>query len=190
MLTAWGIRKFLLRQPRASLIRLTSGDKTHDIVPKRNQSWSKVGESIAAVAPELIECLDAQGNLIRAIRPQVDSDPNDAPDPPSPLVADPETARITHIANLIHRAYEHSTNVAFNKLCELYEVQAAHSQSIEARLERTEANYRRLMQQQLNDAFVQAEELAEQSETGDGDMLTQLGKAFLQGKDARTNGKG
>lgn len=192
--SAWGMRKFLLRMPRAALVRLSSGDKTSDIVPKKNQSWSRLGETIAAMAPELVECLDDNGNLLRAIRPHLDADPQEAPEPPAPIAADPETARLTHFANLLHRAYEHTTNVAFARLIDLVERIDARSDAIEARLERTEAAYRRATQQQLADAFEQADQQMEsRPESLESLVSTFLqGVAQAQGQDAAppTNGKG
>lgn len=180
MVSAWGMRRFLIRQPRAALVRLTSGERTSDLLPKKNQSWSRMGETIAAMAPELVECLDSEGNLLRAIRPPHDGDPTDAPEPPTVLATDPETARITHFANLIHRAYEHTTNVAFARLIDLVERIDARSDAIEARLERTESAYRRVTQQQLTEALSQVEDEEHAAAEPSGD-LQQLLMTFLQG---------
>lgn len=158
-LTGWGIRKWLLKQPRPALLRLTTGEKSTDIIPKKGASWSRIGDSIAAVNPDLVEAFDNNGNLLRATRPQVDSDPQEAPEPPAVIANDPETARLTHFANLLHRAYEHTTNVAFTKLLDLVERMDARSDAIEQRLERTEANYRRAVNQQLADAFDRVDSL-------------------------------
>jgi thioredoxin-like negative regulator of GroEL len=196
MLSAWGIRKFLIRAPKPRLIKLTTGTKVEEIRPSHNQSFSKLGETIAAVMPELIQCFDAEGTLIRAVRPQIEHESNDAPKTPELLAQDPETARLTHFANLLHRAYEHSTNVAFTKMVELVERIDARSDNLEARLERTELAHRRVLQRQIDDAFDRADELAEEA-GGEGSAMI---KSFLEGmaqrvgdveeRPRRTNGKG
>lgn len=202
-LTAWGLRKFLMRKPRPAVIRLTQGDKSEDMPVKPNQSFSRLGETINAVAPELVECFDTEGQLLRATRPHIDNDANEAPETPKVLSDDPETARITHFANLLARAYEHTTNVAFTKLLELVERLDQRSESIETRLERTETQYRRLMHANLQEAWERAEDALEDAQdaqaeasNGTGDIIEQMGRAFLGGKrdgerqQRRTNGKG
>lgn len=162
MNNAWGIRKFLLGQPRAEVIRLSSGP---DSVPTemratRSKSWSKLAESIYAIRPELIELLDKDGAVIRAMRPEEELTRSDAAPIPEALASDPETARLTHFSNLIHRAYEHSTEVAFAKLVEIVERIEQRSDAIEQRLERAEAAHRRVMQDQIDDAWDRVSEAA------------------------------
>jgi len=193
VISPWQIRKFLLIQPRAETIRLTSGDAvSQEICPRRvNKSWAKIAETIFALSPELIELLDKDGNLIRAIRPDSEAaQTGAAPAIPSAVSGDPETARLTHFANLLHRAYEHSTDVAFTKLVELVERLDSRSDSIESRLERTEAQNRRLLQQQIDDAYERAQEQAEAA-GGSGvkdEIMTSLLSGALQGQHA-VNGK-
>lgn len=194
MISPRSIRTFLIGAPRPAIIRLTAGGQTQDMAYRRGQSWTRLAESIHAVSPELIECLDDEQNIIRAIRPENSPELSEsAPEPPRVLTDDPETARLTHFANLLHRAYEHSTVVAFSKLIELVERIDARSDAIEARLERTEGAYRRAIQSQVDDAFERADELLEQGEQGD--QLQRVIGAFAQGvaqrqARRRTNGKG
>lgn len=194
MLSAWGIRNFLVKSPKPRVIRLTTGTKVEEIRPSNSRSYRKMGETIAAVMPELIEVLDADGSLLRAVRPQIESDAtSDQPKVPEALHTDAETARLHHFASLLARAYEHTTNVAFTKLLELVERMDARTESIEARLERTELAYRRTKDQQLRDAFDAAGGEDEQGE------LMQMATSFLQGvaqqaaenpTAGRNNGKG
>lgn len=196
MNNSWSIRKFLLIQPRAEVIRLSSGDDSvpTEMRPTRSKSWSKLAESIHAIRPELIELLDKDGNVIRALRPNEELTRSDAAAVPAALTTDPETARLTHFANLLHRAYEHSTEIAFAKLIELVERIDARSDAIESRLERTESAHRRLLQDQIDDAWERAAEAA----TGDDSeakqailsSLMQGAMAGSNGARAPTNGKG
>jgi hypothetical protein len=191
----WQVRRFLLIQPRPSVVRLSGSDNVpQEIRVTQNRSWSRIGDTIAAIDPELIECLDKDGNLIRALRPNADVQRSDsAPLPPPAILNDPETARFTHVANLLHRAYEHSTEIAFTKLVELVERIDARSDAIESRLERTEANYRRILHEQVQDAFERAEELAKTS--GGTEFKDQMLSSLLQGamqgnaEGAAVNGK-
>jgi hypothetical protein len=192
MLTAWGIRNFLIRNPKPKVVRLTTGSKVEEIRPSHSRSFRKMGETIAAVMPDLIEVLDEQGILLRAVRPQIEPDiTSDQPEVPDLLRNDPETARLTHFANLLAKAYEHTTNVAFTKLLELVERMDQRTDNIEARLERTEVAHRKVLNQQLRDAFAEADAISGDDEGGEF-IRTFLQAAAQAGQPATkpTNGKG
>lgn len=179
---SWNIRKFLLQQPRASVVRLVSNDSDpQEIKTDRCKSWSKVADTVLAVAPEVVELLDSKGNLIRAWRFEEFDQPRSNEKAPVPEVIsnDPETARLTHFADLLHRAYEFSTELAFNKLVDLVERIDARSDSIEQRLERAEAAHRRAMNDRLEDAWDRVEEKAE--EAGTPDLKDQIMASWMQG---------
>lgn len=188
------IRGFLLQLPKPSLIRITGDGEPQDIKP--GKSYAKTAETIAALAPELIECLDSDGKVLRAQRTDTDeSRRSDAAVMPPVIATDPHAAMLTHFANLLHRAYEHSTEIAFTRLVDLTERMGDRAEAIEQRLERAEAANRRLLQDQVEQAFERAQEVAERSAEGEGGMLQQMAGAFLsgaaqpRGKEA-TNGKG
>lgn len=187
------IRGFLLKAPKPDKVRMSSADGLpQEIKAGPGRSFSKMAETIAAIAPELVECLDKNDNLIRAMRMTgEESSRSDAALIPPGIQADPEALRMAHFANLIHRAYEHSTEIAFTKLIELVERMDARTESIEQRLERAEASYRRALKDQVDDAFDRADELAEQAEAGDAkeQILNQLVAGVVQGQ-ASANGKG
>lgn len=193
MISPRAIRKFLLQQPRAAVIRLSRGeDETSDLVVSKSQSWSKVAASVHAIQPTLIELLDAKGQVIRALRPEEELTRSDAAPIPAALASDPETVRLTHFADLLHRAYEHSTEIAFQKLLELVELLGQRADAIESRLERAEVAYRRAMQNQLDDAFGRAEELAElaNSDSEEGATKDQVLGALLTRMMAQHPGPG
>ena len=176
------IRGFLLQKPRPASVRLT-GDGAPETL-KLGRSFAKSAETIDALDPELIECLDADGKVIRAMRTDtVDAHRSDAAPTPQVLINDPETARLTHFANLIHRAYEHSTETAFTKLAEVMDRMNERSDSIEQRLERTEAANRRLLQDQVDDAIDRAQEQAAAATTAEGGGIgEQIVGSFLSGQ--------
>ena len=189
------IRGFLLQLPKPALVRLTTGDGEPQEL-KLQKSFVKTAESIAALGSELIEALDASGKVLRAMRTDTaESQRSEAPTLPAGLAADPNALLLAHFAGLLHRAYEHSTEIAFTKMVEVVDKMGDRSDSIEQRLERAEAQNRRLVNDQIEDAFERAAEVAEKAaEENGGDLLQQMGSAFLSGRlqpraPAQTNGK-
>jgi hypothetical protein len=175
------IRGFLLQLPRPAVVRISGDGEPQSIKP--GKSFAKTAETIEALDPELIECLDAEGKVLRAMRTDsADSQRSAAAAIPAVLSADPETARLTHFADLLHRAYEHSTEIAFAKLVDVMERMNERSDAIEQRLERTESANRRLLQDQVDDAFERAQEVAAAAAPGAGGIGDQMMGAFLSGK--------
>jgi len=140
----------------------------------------------------LLECLDAEGKVIRAARMNTpEGRRSDAAEVPALLQTDPQAALLTHFANLLHRAYEHSTEIAFVKMVEVMERIGDRAEAIEQRLERTEAQNRRLVQDQVEDAFERAAEQAAAAEDGGagGGFLQQMAGAFMSGQLQNTAAK-
>jgi len=185
---AWSIRRFLLGQPRAKSIWIHTGDSRQELSYDK-RSWTKTAETIHALAPDVVELLDSDNRVIRAMRmdDQSHTTSDSAPEPPRIIHEDPETAKLTHMSNLLARAYEFSTELAFTKLVELVERMGDRADAIEARLERTEAANRRLFKEQVEDAFDRADELVETG-LANGSPEQQLMGAFLQGQVAGQQG--
>jgi hypothetical protein len=181
-MNAQRIRGFLLQLPRPALVRISGDGEPQELSP--GKSYAKCAETIEALAPLLIECLDSSGKVLRATRTDTpEAQRSDAAALPAGLAADPNALMLTHFANLIHRAYEHSTETAFQKLVDVMERMNERSDAIEQRLERTEAANRRLLQDQVDDAFDRAAEAAEKATTeGEGGLGQQMMGAFLGGK--------
>jgi hypothetical protein len=193
-MNAGAIRAFLIQQPPLTSIRLTDANGDTSLIEPGKRSKAKVAETIAAMAPDLIECLDKDGNLLRATRPESTMPARGATAPalPPELQRDPESLRLTHFANLVHRAYEHATDIAFAKLVELVERMDQRSESIEQRLERAEAGMRREQRERLDDMWDRVAEAAERAESGDSrdQIVTGLLQGALAGKaqQAKPNG--
>ena len=189
------IRGFLLVHPKPTVVRVTVDDDVQEV--KLGKSYAKTAETIEALGPDLLECLDAEGKVLRALRDGAEARRSDAADIPAGLAADPNALMLTHFANLLHRAYEHSTEIAFNKMVEVTDIMSARSESIEQRLERAEARNRRLVDDQIETELERAEEAAANAAAaaGGGSELEQaMMGAFLSGKlstgaAAPTNGK-
>lgn len=190
-MNARDVRSFLLQQPRASLIRLSSGDGVPQEIKIGNRSLARIAETIVALEPERIELLDKDGAIIRALR--WDHAPEAPPEPvvppiPAVLAQDPESARLTHFANLLAGAYRHSTQVAFDKIAEFLQQVMQHTQSVEHRLEMVESDHRRAEREAIEAERDHAEELAElmsKAAGGDDAFGQQMAQMFMQGVAAR-----
>lgn len=188
------IRGFLLQHPKPAAVRVSGEGEPETLKP--GKSYARCAETIAALNVDLVECLDASGNILRALRMgEADAQRSAAAEVPPVLATDPHAAMLTHFANLLHRAYEHSTEIAFGKMVDLVERIGDRAEAIESRLERAEAANRRLFNEQLEDAFERAHEAAEKANGENGDLTQQMVGAFLSGKMSspaapKTNGKG
>lgn len=186
------LRGFLLQKPKPHKVRVTGDGEPQELVPGR--SYVKCAETIEAIGGDLLECFDAQGNLLRALRMNdAEAHRSDAAAIPPGINSDPNALMLTHFANLVHRAYEHSTEIAFGKMVEVFEKMNERSENIEQRLERTETANRRLIAEQADEAIERAHEQAAQG--NGGALLDTLAGSFLSGQMQRpaaapTNGKG
>jgi hypothetical protein len=137
------IRSWLMKQPRPHAVRVMTLDgEINDVRIPPNPRWVDVAQTIDSLEIATLEAHDENGALLRAERygeePELLPDTSGPVPIPPALANDPETARTTHVANLLARAYEHSTNVAFDKLVQLFEIVNARSERMEERLERAE----------------------------------------------------
>lgn len=173
------LRTWCMKRPRPDAIKLTFDNGDEKLFPRPGQSgqssWQEAAESIAALEPTLLEALGKDGEVLRAIKgSELDKDGkqrNERVAPPPALHSDPETARLCYTADLLHRAYQHATDVAFeridsaystafDRLVQLVEKVDDRNARIEQRLERAEANYRAAMQERIDDALDAAAEKA------------------------------
>lgn len=197
------LRGWLLQLPKPALLRCMVNGEAEELKP--GKSWQKLAETIAALDPEQVQALDADGKILRVVRlDDADSRRSDAADIPAGLATDPHALMLTHFANLLHRAYEHSTETAFNKMVDLVDRMNDRSQGIEERLERAEARSRRLQDEAVSDAYDRAEEIAAQAAAGGNkeELGLQMLNMFLAGRNpaagaaaasngaAKPNGKG
>lgn len=174
------IRGFLLQQPKPASLRYTGSDGEPQEL-KLGRSFAKTAETIIALGCDLIEALDAGGAVLRAMRlSSSETRRSEAAAIPEALAADPHALMLSHFANLLHRAYEHSTEIAFTKVVELADRLGNHIEGIEARLERTESQLRRAHTDLLEDAFDRAQEIADKQ--GEGGLADQLAASFLSGQ--------
>lgn len=190
------VRTWMLHSPKPALVRAHLQDDDYRDVPCKGP-WSRVAATIEALEPVMLEAYDEKGVLIRArkmIAPAAKVD-DSAPDVPPPLTSDPETARLTHFANLLYRAHVHSKDVAFDKLLDLVDRLDARSARQDERLERLENAYRRMLRDQLAREEEAAAELLEkaaeaQEEASGGGMGAAFVQSMLAGQAAQNNPNG
>jgi hypothetical protein len=190
------IRSFLINVPKPTTVRVIVDGDAHDI-KTNGRSWQKIADTIDAMNGEQLQCLDKDGTLLRAMRlDDADAQRSEAAAIPAGLAADPNALMLTHFANLIHRAYEHSTEIAFTRMVDSFDRINDRSASIEQRLERAEALARRLRDEQVEDAFERAQEVADAAGQGGDGFVDSLAQAFLSGRmnreaatAAKANGK-
>lgn len=137
------MKAWLMQQPRPHIVRVTSLDGSINEVICGGP-WPKVASTLVALQPELLEAMAPDKTLIRAARPNDqsedwdddDTDPSLSPRVPSLnniaiTAADPETQRFALVAGLLAEAYRHSTDVAFNRLTTFLEMLLGRSADTE-----------------------------------------------------------
>ena len=184
------IRGFLIQLPKPAKIRVSAGDgEPQEIKPSR--SYARTADSIEALGVDLIECLDKDGSVLRALRlSEPESRRSDAADVPRGIEADPHALMLSHFANLLHRAYEHSTEIAFTRLVELAERLSSHTESIEARLAHTESALRREQSDRIDEAYERAREVIEKGDASGDPLMQQMMAAFMGARVPMTSAPG
>lgn len=182
---AWNLRNWLLQIPKPVKIRITDAEGEVKEIEVTKRPMVRIAESVAALSPELVEALGPGDKILRACRPNAGDDSlSAAPAIPPVLAQDPQAATLALFATLIHRAYEHSTELAFSKLVELFERSNDRSEAIEKRLERAEAAYRREQSDRIDDMWEHAQEVAAAGGSKD-QILNALVSSMMQGAQQR-----
>lgn len=123
-------RNHLIQHPRPLMIRCYIGDDATDIDVPADVNWSRMAETVDSLDPDRIECWSDNGTLIRGMkRPEMRARQGGVAMPAS-LHADPHAAMVMLFANLLHRAYEHSTQVAFDKVAEIVQYQGSNNEKL------------------------------------------------------------
>lgn len=186
-MTVQEVRGWLLHQPRAATIRVvTMDDQHHEVSVKSGTSWMAIAESILALDPSLIQAYDEKGAILRAVRPQEGTALEGGTGERravAPLVlpsnVDPQSAMLIHFADLLASAYRHSTDVAFERLTNLFEAVNRRSEALEASLEATHQLLRKAWREQID---------AADPPKGESDLLNELVTGFATGAAAARNG--
>ncbi len=194
-MSAQRIRNFLISLPKPASVRVFVDNDPQEI-KLGGRSYQKLAETIDAMDGEQVQCLDAEGKVLRAMRlDDAEAQRATSPAMPAVLANDPQAALLSLFANELARAYQYATEIAFTKMVECFDRVNDRSAGIEQRLERAEALARRLRDDQVEDAFERAQEIAEAAGQTDNDsFVNTLANAFVSGQmnsraSRKTNGK-
>ena len=184
-----------MRNPRPTKIRITVGQDVSEMEIGQRVSWARVAESLFALDAELLQALDAKGNLVRACKPQEPGELDEEDDElgggastlaSSPVVAvDAETQRWVLFAQLLSSGYKDAqaqaglrTEVAFNRMIDLFEAVAASNEAKERALDSNRKTIDKLQSEALKQALQRA------SAAGDderGGLVDQIIERFMGG---------
>jgi len=118
------------------LVRIQASGDESEIAVDPDQNWAALAKTIEAMAPDRIELYDADGKLLRA-----DARTRERDVMPPGLANDPQAQTLLLFGNLLARAYEHSTDVAFGRMVEVMQLQTEQMQSALARMQVLEHRY-------------------------------------------------
>jgi hypothetical protein len=190
------IRVWCMQHPRPAMVRCTNADGLVQEVLVQG-AWTKLADTIHALQPELLEAVNQEKMLIRALRPNDISEDwgaDDQPEPRRPRAAppslrdipitasDPETQRFALVAQLIADAYRHANeahDTAFQHLVEIVNAATRRSESVE----RAKDALHKLEVQRLRQQITEAGETPEGSPEGELTLQSLLG-AVLSGVNA------
>lgn len=174
------LRTFLVHAPKPAKIVVHNDEGTSEIIPGTGKTWASIARTVVALEANFVEVFATDGTLARALRDDGNGGASSLALPPAPVNMDPESARLMHFANLLYRATEFSTTLAFEKMVDLFERMNERSIAIEQRLERTETAYRRTLNDQLREAF---EAAAADDDVPAENPLVAMARTFLEGSD-------
>ena len=187
MATPLQIRGWLLIQPRPTTIRVTTVDGEIKKLTIAS-TWAAIAQSIEAMGAELLEALDENDNLLRAVKvASLDEEQGENKGDSAvtkAIAIDGETERFRLFATLISDAYKYGYEVAFTKMVELFGAVNARTESIEKSLSSTERMLRRSYEDNLK---LQMERAA--AEGGEGGLMSFL-SSFLGGMNSAKSESG
>jgi hypothetical protein len=163
------LRNFLMRHPRPIAIRVERQDggepRTVQVDPR--VPWVQLAGYIAELGPTFVECLDAEGKVLRG----ADFDdldhggPGETERPPAStpvaaqlkVPADPQSAQLVLFAQLLADAYRHTTDVAFDRMIDLFEAVNRRGENTEKSLDQANKLLARIAQDRAELAAMSAD---------------------------------
>lgn len=140
------LRNFLMRHPRPIAVRVERQDggepRTVQVDPR--VPWVQLASYIAELGPTFVECLDAEGKVLRGCdfddvtTAQTDTDRPPASTPVAAALkipSDPQSAQLVLFAQLLADAYRHTTDVAFDRMIDLFEAVNRRGENTEKSLD-------------------------------------------------------
>lgn len=193
------IRVWCMQHPRPAMVRCTNADGLVQEVLVQG-AWTKLADTIQALQPELLEAVNQDKMLIRALRPNDisedwgDSEPEPRrPRTPTPSLrdipitaGDPETQRFALVAQLLADAYKNANDshqTAFQHLVDIVNSSQRRSESVE----RAKDALHKVEVQRLRQQITEAGQEPEGSPEGELTLQSLLG-AVLSGVNAGGGG--
>jgi len=176
------LRSWLMKHPRPASLRLSTNGESRILAVPAKVVWAELASSVAALAPELIEALDNSGTILRLVQPSAaidDSEFEPEPARTAPISRDPAVANMHAIAEIIAGAYRHSTEIAFNRMVDLFEAVNRRSESLERSLDLTHNMLRKAYEAQA-EAVLEAATNDAAAPAG-GDPMAQMMQSFIGG---------
>lgn len=168
-------RMFLMREPRPTLARLyNETGESKDLPIPVDVVWARLGQTVAALEPSLVELYDDEMQLLRAEKGKTERKNSTGVVLPFPLHNDPNAALLGYFASLLAQAHSFS-HQAFDVLREL--VANANTDNASLRQELSEL---RTENAELKTDLAAA--LA--GGGGEGDTLENLAATFMNGHNA------
>jgi hypothetical protein len=173
-------RAFLMREPKPALVRIHAGDETKDLEVADDVVWSRMGETVAALEPRLVECYDEEMALLRAQKSNMAARaPSGGVVIPGVLASDPNAALLGYFASLLAQAHSFS-HVAFDVLRGLTESQTNDNATLRVENAKLREDLEEL-RTQLAETVVQLQTLQNTPPDGD-DMASAFMKNVVMGK--------
>jgi hypothetical protein len=171
------LRSWLLSRPRGTRLVLKTGNQVQEVGIESDQNWSRLADSIETIGPDLIEVYAADGKLIRATKCDIFDDEDEGEQEAAAVAklkaaSDAETARFAAFADHIAQAYRFATEIAFERMVDLFAAVNRRSEALEKSLDATHRLLGKAYQEQVDNAIEQAE---------NADPLSNLVGAFVQG---------
>lgn len=176
-----------MRHPRPATIKVQGLDgESRSISVDPKLPWIQVAQYISSLDPEAIECVDAEGRILRGI-PYADLEDAEEQEEttlatvsPTPQLAarmaapsDPQSAQLVLFAQLLADAYRHTTDVAFDKMISLFEQVNKRYETTEKTVDRLHRTVERLTEQRIERAASEPDDLT----------LSELAQAWSSGRD-------
>lgn len=168
------LRTFLMRHPRPSTVRIQTLDGEEKAIAIDGRlPWVQIAGYVESLEPESLECLDADGRVLRGTL-VADLEEGGAGDDglavpglaaAQPLTArmkppdDPQSAQLVLFAQLLADAYRHTTDVAFDKMISLFEQVNKRYELTEKALDRLHKTVERLTEQRITRAEQEPDDL-------------------------------
>jgi hypothetical protein len=171
------VRSWLLVRPRGTRLTLKTGEARQDVEIESDQNWTRLAESVETVDPDTIEIYASDGKLLRAAKRGTFDEPDDDETENEAAkrikaAADAETERFRIFSDHLANAYRFATEVAFERMVDLFAAVNRRSESLEKSLDATHRLLGKAYQEQVDTALDHAE---------NADPLSSLVGAFVQG---------